>query len=74
MRRPGIAPGDIVYDYDAAHLLHSFISGAAAPVFYDAADEPGLDDLIGHLVVLWPAPLSQDIRGADDAEITVISG
>lgn len=74
MRRPGIAPSDIVYDYDAAHLLHSFISGAATPVFYDAADESGLDDLIGHLVVQWPAPLSRDIRGADDAEITVISG
>lgn len=74
MRRPGIAPGDIIYDYDAAHLLHSFIAGASAPVFYDVADEPGLDDLIGHLVVQWPEPLAQDIRAADDAEITVVRG
>ncbi len=64
MRRPGIAPGDIVYDYDAAHLLHSFISHAANPVFYDVADEGGVDDLIGHLVVQWPEPLSEDIREA----------
>lgn len=72
MRRPGIAPGDIVYDYDAAHLLHSFISGAHAPVFYDVTDEPGLDDLVGHLVVQWPEPMARDIRAADDAEITVV--
>ncbi|WP_315835873.1 hypothetical protein [Bradyrhizobium prioriisuperbiae] len=74
MRRPGIAPGDIVYDYDAAHLLHSFIAGAMAPVFYDVADEPGLDDLIGRLVVQWPEPMTQDIRAADDAAIIVVQG
>jgi len=66
MRRPGIAPGDIIYDYDAAHLLHSFISHAVNPVFYDVIDEPGLDDMIGSLVVQWPKPLSQDIRTASD--------
>jgi hypothetical protein len=73
MRPQGIAPGDIVYDYDAAHILHSFISRATAPVFYDVCDEPGLDDLIGHLVVQWPAPLSHDIRNAGDAAITVVT-
>lgn len=72
MRRPGIAPGDIVYDYDAAHLLHSFISGATAPVFYDASDQEGLEDLIGRLVVRWPEPVAQDLRGADDVGIGVV--
>ncbi|MGO4713089.1 hypothetical protein [Bradyrhizobium sp. 2TAF24] len=72
MRRPGIAPGDIVYDYDAAHLLHSFIAHADAPVFYDVREESGLEDLIGTLVVQWPAPLAQDIRGADDAAIRIV--
>ncbi|WP_204307090.1 hypothetical protein, partial [Klebsiella aerogenes] len=33
MRREGIVPSDIVYDYDAAHLLHAFIARASAPVF-----------------------------------------
>src|SRR5690349_10103830 len=36
MRREGIVPTDIVYDYDAAHLLHAFIARAQTPVFYDA--------------------------------------
>jgi hypothetical protein len=66
MRRPGIAPGDIVYDYDAAHLLHSFIAHAVNPVFYDATEEPGLDDVIGRLVVQWPEPLTDNIRSASD--------
>src|SRR5262249_51456505 len=70
MRPQGIAPGDIVYDYDAAHLLHSFIARTTTPVFYDVCDEPGLDDLIGRLVVQWPVPLSDDIRNAGDAAIT----
>lgn len=74
MRRPGIAPGDIVYDYDAAHLLHSFIAHASAPVFYDVRDESGLEDLIGTLVVAWPAPLAQDIRAADDVNIRIVDG
>jgi hypothetical protein len=69
MRQPGIAPGDIVYNYDAAHLLHSFIAHAANPVFYDVTDEAGLDDLIEKLTVQWPEPLAQDIRMASDAEI-----
>lgn len=56
-RRPGIAPGDIVYDYDVAHLFHNFISRAKNPVFYDSIDLPGLDDLFGSLVVQWPAPM-----------------
>ncbi len=73
MRPPGIAPGDIVYDYDAAHLLHSFISGAANPVFYDAVDEAGLEDLMGTLVVQWPQPLTQDLRKADDVELRVVT-
>lgn len=65
MRRPGIVPGDILYDHDGAHLLHDFITHAAAPVFYDVTDESGLDDLCGHLVVHWPEPVSRDILPAD---------
>ena len=73
MRREGIVPTDIVYDYDAAHLLHAFIARASAPVFYDAFDEGGLDDLIGAIVVQWPQPLDHHIRDASDPGLTVIS-
>jgi hypothetical protein len=54
MRRPGMAPGDIVYDYDAAHLLHAFIARSDHPYFYDVSDEDGMADVIGHLIVEWP--------------------
>ncbi|MCC0005673.1 MAG: hypothetical protein H6872_11185 [Methylobacteriaceae bacterium] len=60
-RRPGIAPGDIVYDYDVAHLLHDFISRAKHPTFYDAFPLRGLDDLVGRLVVQWPKPYMHDV-------------
>lgn len=73
MRREGIVPTDIVYDYDAAHLLHAFIARAHAPVFYDTFDQDGLDDLIGSLVVQWPLPLERDIVDADDAGLVVIA-
>lgn len=66
MRRQGIVPADIVYDYDAAHLLHAFIARASVPFFYDAWDEDGLDDLIGRLVVKWPEGPTDDILSADD--------
>lgn len=66
MRREGIVPTDIVYDYDAEHLLHAFIARASTPVFYDAFDEPGIDDLIGTLVVQWPQPMEQNIIEASD--------
>lgn len=71
-RRKGLVPGDIVYDYDAAHLLHSFIARARCPVFYDAFDLSGLDDLLGRLVVAWPAPMMRNIRAADDPGLQVI--
>jgi hypothetical protein len=71
MRREGIVPTDIVYDYDAAHLLHAFIARAATPVFYDAFDETGLEDLIGSLVVQWPQPMVRDIVEANDAGLVV---
>lgn len=74
MRREGIVPTDIIYDYDAAHLLHAFIARADAPVFYDAFDEPGVDDLIGVLVVQWPQPMEQNIIEASDPGLTVIAG
>src|SRR3954453_3280263 len=61
LRRQGNVPGDIVYDYDAAHLLHSFIARAEAPCFYDAVDESGVEDLIGRLVLQWPGPLARNI-------------
>lgn len=60
-RRKGLVPGDIVYDYDAAPLLHSFISRARCPVFYDTVDLEGLGDLFGELVVRWPAPLVRNV-------------
>lgn len=73
MRREGIVPTDIVYDYDAAHLLHAFIARAETPVFYDAFDEEGLNDLIGRLVVQWPQPMARDIVGAGDAGLVIAS-
>ena len=73
MRRQGVVPGDIVYDYEAAHLLHSFIARAATPVFYDAIDEEGLDDLIGQLVITWPEPVTKHIREASDPMLEVVA-
>lgn len=71
-RRPGVAPGDIVYDYDVAHLLHDFIARAKRPTFYDAFDIAGLEDLTGKLVVQWPRPLMRARRRADDAGLIVV--
>jgi len=71
-RRPGIAPGDIIYDYEVAHLLHDFISRAKHPTFYDAFEIEGLDDLVGKLVVQWPTPLMRKRRRADDAGLVVV--
>lgn len=71
LRAAGNVPGDIVYDYDAAHLLHAFIARAAAPVFYDAVDVDGFDDVIGTLAVEWPEPLTLNVRSADDAGLIV---
>lgn len=73
MRREGIVPTDIVYDYDAAHLLHAFIARAHTPVFYDAFDEDGLADLIGELVVQWPQPLERDVIGANDPGLVTLA-
>ncbi|MGL5167623.1 MAG: hypothetical protein ACRC9K_17200 [Afipia sp.] len=72
MRRQGIVPSDIVYDYDAAHLLHAFIARAHVPVFYDAFDEAGLEDQIGTLVVQWPHPVERHIRDASDAALSIV--
>ncbi len=72
MRREGIVPTDIVYDYDAAHLLHAFIARAATPVFYDALDEGSLGDLIGQLVVQWPQSLEHDIVEASDPGLITV--
>ncbi|WP_445490992.1 hypothetical protein [Rhodopseudomonas sp. RCAM05734] len=73
LRRQGIVPGDIVYDYDAAHLLHSFIARAATPCFYDAIEQSGLDDLFGQLVVQWPEPLTDNIVAASHRGLTVVA-
>jgi len=70
-RRKGLVPGDIVYDYDAAPLLHSFIARAQCPVFYDAIDEDGLEDLCGTLVVRWPKPYMRQVRTAHDSAILI---
>lgn len=72
LRSAGNVPGDIVYDYDAAHLLHAFIARAKTPVFYDAFDLDGLEDLIGALVVAWPG--TANICSADDAGLVVANG
>ena len=72
-RRKGLVPGDIVYDYDAAHLLHSFIARARCPIFYDSFDEPGLDDMIGRLVVQWPKPMMRALRRANEPGLVVIA-
>ncbi|MBN8977098.1 MAG: hypothetical protein J0I08_11520 [Rhizobiales bacterium] len=71
-RERGNVPGDIVYDYDAAPLLHAFIARAAQPTFYDTRDLDALDDLVGKLTVRWPEPLDENIRAAGDASIIVI--
>ena len=71
-RERGNVPGDIVYDYDAAPLLHAFIARASQPTFYDTRDLDALDDLVGKLVVRWPEPLHENIRAASDASILVI--
>lgn len=73
-RRPGIAPGDIVYDYDAAHLLHSFIARAHHPTFYDAFEMDGLYDLAGRLRLRWPAPAMRSILPASHLGLTVLAG
>ena len=73
LRRQGNVPGDIVYDYDAAHLLHSFIARASVPIFYDVIDQDGLDDLFGQLVVQWPEPLTENILPADHDRLVVIN-
>lgn len=70
-RRKGLVPGDIVYDYDAAPLLHSFISRARCPVFYDAVDLDGLGDLFGTLVVRWPAPLVRNVIGVSESGVAI---
>jgi hypothetical protein len=73
LRASGNVPGDIVYDYDGAHLLHSFIARAASPMFYDAQELSALDDLVGHLEVRWPEPMAANILPANDERLMVIS-
>lgn len=70
-RRPGVAPGDLVYDYDVHDLFHGFIARSRRPVFYDALDLPGLDDLADRLVVDWPRPAMVALRRADHPGLTV---
>ena len=70
LRARGNVPGDIVYDYDAAHLLHAFIARATTPTFYDAFEIDGLDDLIGTLIVRWPS--AENVVGADDEGLVVL--
>ncbi len=73
-RRKGVVPGDIVYDPDAAPLLHSFIARARCPTFYDAIDDSSFEDLFGRLVVRWPTPLMVNVRLAEDAGLLIESG
>jgi hypothetical protein len=71
-RERGNVPGDIVYDCDAAPLLHAFIARAAHPTFYDTRELDMLDDLVGKLVVRWPEPLHENIRAANDESLLVV--
>ena len=68
-RRPGSAPGDIVYDPEIAHLLHNFIARAKHPTFYDAFDDARAPALAG-TVLRWPD--EQDTRPGDDPSLVVI--
>lgn len=70
-RRKGLVPGDIVYDYEAAPLLHSFISRARCPVFYDAVDLEGLADMFGRLVVHWPAPFVRGVLRVEESGLMI---
>lgn len=70
-RRPGLAPGDIIYDPDLAPLLHNFIARCRHPVFYDALERTDADRLIGRLVIRWPAPAMRNVRWVDDPALTV---
>ena len=72
-RRPGVAPGDLVYDYDVHDLFHGFIARSHRPVFYDALDLAGLDDQIDRLVVEWPRPAMIALRPADHSGLTVVA-
>ncbi len=71
-RRRGNVPGDIVYDYDRAHLLHDFAGRARWPTFYDAFEEEGLDDLFGQLVISWPLPLFLSVKPATTPLLRVL--
>ena len=73
-RRRGNVPGDIVYDYDRAHLLHDFSGRARWPTFYDALEEEGLEHLIGRLLLNWPRPHFHALKPACDPFLTVIDG
>lgn len=70
-RRPGIVPGDIVYDYDVSDLFHQFVARSRRPVFYDAIDLPGFEDLVGRLVVRWPRPAMIRLRPATHPALVV---
>lgn len=70
-RRPGVAPGDLVYDYDVHDLFHAFIARSRRPCFYDALDLPGLDDLVDRLTIDWPRPAMVALRPADHPGLIV---
>ena len=72
-RRPGIVPGDIVYDYDVSDLFHQFVARSHRPTFYDAIDLPGFDDLVGRLVVQWPRPEMIRLRRAAHPDLRLVA-
>lgn len=69
-RRPGVAPGDIIYDPDIAHLLHNFIARARHPTFYDAFDDERGKTLEG--VTLYWSATERDLRQGDDPSLVVV--
>ena len=70
-RRPGIAPGDIIYDPDIAHVLHNFISRATAPTFYDAFEDARANRFAG-IILRWPDDAA-DLLPATDVRLMLIA-
>jgi hypothetical protein len=68
-RREGVAPGDIIYDYDAAALTHAFIARAERPFFYDLE---ALDPILPRgASVRWPDRQEGAVAPSDDSGLIV---
>ncbi len=80
-RRPGIAPGDLVYDPDLVDLLQNFIGRTKRPTFYDVFEpdarlEKAYASIAGFfnsLVVHWPAPVARIVRKVGHGGLRVVA-